>query len=193
VEQVETDPLAIRTSERGFGRRPPCPTSVIPFRCWYAAQAKGPCWAETILSRAVSASTEPNDLALRDPTGVLIPTLLIVDDHEGLRSFARTVLGAEGFDVIGEAADGETAIVAVQTLHPDVVLLDIGLPGIDGFEVAERLAGVPGAPSFVLTSSRRASDYGQRMADSPARGFLPKHELSGPAIAALLARAPRAA
>ncbi len=124
---------------------------------------------------------------------VLIPTLLIVDDHEGLRSFARTVLGADGFQVIGEAADGETAIVAVQTLHPDVVLLDIGLPGIDGFEVAQRLAGAPGAPSFVLTSSRRATDYGQRIADSPARGFLPKHELSGAAIAALLARAPRAA
>jgi len=122
---------------------------------------------------------------------VLAPTLLIVDDHEGLRSFARTLLGAEGFDVIGEAADGEAAIIAVQALHPDVVLLDIGLPGIDGFEVAHRLAKAPGAPSLVLTSSRHASDYGQRMADSPARGFLPKHELSGAAVAALLAPAPR--
>jgi len=58
----------------------------------------------------------------------LTPTLLIVDDHEGLRSFARALLGAEGFDVIGEVADGETAVVAVQALHPDVVLLDIELP-----------------------------------------------------------------
>jgi len=128
---------------------------------------------------------------MRDPWCTLTPTLLIVDDHEGLRSFARTVLGAEGFDVIGEAADGEAAIVAVQALHPDVVLLDIGLPGIDGFEVAQRLAKAPGAPSFVLTSSRHASDYGQRMADSPARGFLPKHELSGAAVSALLAQMPR--
>ncbi len=122
---------------------------------------------------------------------MLAPTLLIVDDHEGLRSFARTVLGAEGFDVIGEAADGEAALVAVQALHPDVVLLDIGLPGIDGFEVAHRLAHAPDPPTLVLTSIRHASDYGQRMADSPARGFVPKEKLSGAAVAALLTPAPR--
>ncbi len=115
-----------------------------------------------------------------------MPTLLIVDDHEGLRSFARALLGAEGFDVIGEAADGEAALDAVHALHPDVVLLDIQLPGIDGFEVAQRLAQSPGAPSLVLMSSRHASDYGPRMADSPARGFVPKHELSGAAVTALV-------
>lgn len=123
----------------------------------------------------------------------LLPTLLIVDDHEGLRTFARTLLGAEGFDVIGEAADGKEALAAVQALHPDVVLLDIGLPDIDGFEVAHRLAKTPGPPSLVLTSSRHASDYGRQMADSPARGFLPKQELSGAAVAALVAQAPGAA
>lgn len=119
----------------------------------------------------------------------MTPTLLIVDDHEGMRRFARSLLGAQGFNVIGEVADGEAALAAVQTLHPDVVLLDIGLPGIDGFEVARRLASAPDAPSLVLTSSRHASDYGQRMADSPARGFLPKQELSGAAVAALVAQA----
>ncbi len=121
----------------------------------------------------------------------LMPTLLIVDDHEGLRRFARALLGAEGFDVIGEAADGEAALAAVQALHPEVVLLDIQLPGIDGFEVAERLAGSPDAPCLVLMSSRQASDYGARMAESPACGFLPKHELSGAAVAALVARGSR--
>ncbi len=121
----------------------------------------------------------------------LTPTLLIVDDHEGLRSFARTLLGAEGFNVVGEAANGEAALAAVQELHPDVVLLDIGLPGIDGFEVAQCLAKEPGAPSLVLTSSRHASAYGRRMADSPARGFLPKQELSGAAVAAIIAQTPR--
>jgi len=115
---------------------------------------------------------------------------LIVDDHEALRSFVRTLLGAQGFDVIGEAADGEAAIAAVRTLRPDVVLLDIELPGIDGFEVARRLAQAPGAPSLVLTSSRPASDYGRLIADSPAYGFLPKQELSGAAVAALIAPAP---
>lgn len=121
----------------------------------------------------------------------MTPTLLIVDDHEGLRSFARALLGAEGFDVIGEVADGETAVVAVQALHPDVVLLDIELPGIDGFEVAHRLAPAPVAPSMVLMSSRHASDYGRRTADSPARGFLSKQELSGAAVAAPVAPTPR--
>ncbi|MDQ2759961.1 MAG: response regulator transcription factor [Actinomycetota bacterium] len=120
------------------------------------------------------------------------PTLLI-DDHEGLRRFARTLLNAEGFEVIGEAADGETALAAVQALHPDVVLLDIGLPDIDGFEVARRLAQAPGAPSLVLTSSRNASDYDHLIADSPAQGFLPKQELSGAAISAVLTQPPLAA
>lgn len=123
----------------------------------------------------------------------LSPTLLIVDDHEGLRRFARTLLNAEGFEVIGEAADGETALAAVQALHPDVVLLDIGLLDIDGFEVARRLAQAPGAPSLVLTSSRTASDYGHLIADSPAQGFLPKQELSGAAISAVLTQPPLAA
>lgn len=130
---------------------------------------------------------------MRDPKARLSPTLLIVDDHEGLRSFARVLLGAEGFEVIGEAADGETALAAVQALHPDVVLLDIGLPDIDGFEVARRLAQTPEAPSLVLTSSRDASDYGQLIADSPARGFLPKQELAGAAISAFITQPPLAA
>ncbi len=99
------------------------------------------------------------------------------------------MLGAEGFEVIGEAADGEAALAAVPALHPDVVLLDVQLPGIDGFEVAQHLARSPDPPSLVLMSCRHASDYGPRMADSPARGFLPKHELSGAAVAALVAQA----
>lgn len=120
----------------------------------------------------------------------LSPTLLIVDDHEGLRSFARVLLAKEGFEVIGESADGETALAAVRALHPDVVLLDIGLPDIDGFEVARRVAQTPRAPSLVLTSSRNASDYGQLIADSSARGFLPKQELSGAAISAFITQPP---
>jgi DNA-binding NarL/FixJ family response regulator len=113
-------------------------------------------------------------------------SLLIVDDHAGFRSFARALLSSEGFDVAGEAVDGESALEAVERLHPDVVLLDVQLPGMDGFEIAYRLAGTPNAPRVVLTSSREASDYGSRLAQSPATGFLPKTELSGAALAALL-------
>jgi DNA-binding NarL/FixJ family response regulator len=116
-------------------------------------------------------------------------TLFIVDDHPQFRSFARALLDAEGFDVTGEAEDGETAVEAVERLNPDVVLLDIQLPGIDGFEVAERLARLPGGPRVVLTSSREATDYGTRISDAPVRGFIAKRELSGQNLVALVASA----
>jgi len=113
-------------------------------------------------------------------------TLLIVDDHDSFRSFARMLLTSEGFEVSGEASDGESAVEAVKRLRPDVVLLDVQLPDIDGFEVAQRLAELTNAPRVVLTSSREASDYGRRLTGAPARGFIPKQDLSGAALAELL-------
>ncbi len=73
-------------------------------------------------------------------------TVLIVDDHQGFRAGARALLEAEGFNVLGEAADGESAVEQARRLRPQVVLLDVQLPGIDGFAVAERLAAEPGRP-----------------------------------------------
>ena len=118
-----------------------------------------------------------------------MPTVLIVDDHPGFRGWARAVLQAEGFGVVGEAADGAGAIQAVGALRPDVVLLDIQLPDMSGFEVAERLrgGGAGGAGGrVVLISSRDAADYGTRIASSPVAGFLAKADLSGAALAAVL-------
>ena len=112
-------------------------------------------------------------------------SVLIVDDHTPFRSFAHSLLEAEGLEVAGEAADGDAALVAVQQLHPDVVLLDINLPTIDGFEVARRLAGASGL-KIVLTSSRPASDYGAKISEAKVAGFLPKQELSGEAILRLV-------
>ena len=114
-------------------------------------------------------------------------TVLIVDDHEGFRRTARELLEADGFEVVGEAADGESAIACVWRLRPQFLLLDIRLPDIEGFEVAERLAQSVDPPTVVLTSSRDASAYRRRLALSPARAFIPKSELSGDALAALLA------
>ena len=114
------------------------------------------------------------------------PTVLIVDDHPAFRSLARALLESEGFAVVGEAADGEAAIAAVATLRPAVVLLDVQLPGLDGFEVAERLAEQPDAPAVVLVSTRTAAAYGSRLATTPARGFIPKTSLSGAALAELV-------
>jgi DNA-binding NarL/FixJ family response regulator len=113
------------------------------------------------------------------------PTVLIVDDHAAFRASARALLQAEGFDVIGEAANGAGAVEAVAVLRPEIVLLDIQLPDLDGLTVAEQLAGTPDAPAVVLISSRDAAAYGPRLQGTPARGFIPKRELSGEALAAL--------
>jgi DNA-binding NarL/FixJ family response regulator len=113
-------------------------------------------------------------------------TLLIVDDHAMFRSAARKLLERHGYDVIGEAADGEAALEAVRELRPEVVLLDVQLPDIDGFEVAARLRAGAGAPAVVLVSSRDGADFGGLVERSGARGFIPKHDLSGPALDAAL-------
>ena len=118
--------------------------------------------------------------------GLVRLTVLIVDDHAEFRESASALLQAEGFTVIGEAADGDEAIAAVERLRPQVVLLDIQLPGLDGFAVAERLAAGPDPPRVVLISSREAAAYGPRLEAAAARGFIPKRELSGLALAALV-------
>jgi DNA-binding NarL/FixJ family response regulator len=113
-------------------------------------------------------------------------TVLIVDDHDGFRESARALLEAEGFAVVGDAADGVEAVAKVARLRPDVVLLDVQLPDVDGFVVAGRLAAVPDPPRVVLISSRDAAAYGPRVDAAPVCGFLAKRELSGAALAALV-------
>ena len=112
-------------------------------------------------------------------------TVLIVDDHPGFRSFARAMLEADGFDVVGEASDGAAALAAVRALAPEIVLLDVALPDMDGFAVCEVLLDDGPGPVVVLTSTRNVSAYRRRLEHSRARGFIPKHELSGPALASL--------
>src|SRR4051812_31565062 len=112
--------------------------------------------------------------------------VLIVDDHPAFRAAARRLLELEGYDVVGEAEDGLSALAAARTLRPDFILLDVQLPDLDGFEVAEQLSGDANPPAVVLTSSRDRSDYGPCLATSPACGFLPKAELSAAGIADIL-------
>jgi DNA-binding NarL/FixJ family response regulator len=113
-------------------------------------------------------------------------TVLIVDDHPSFRASARRMLEADGYEVVGEAVDGTSAVAAARELHPDVVLLDIRLPDLDGFQVAERLAVNGESPAIVLTSSRDRSDFGDDIDACPAHGFIPKSELSAEAIALLI-------
>ena len=114
-------------------------------------------------------------------------TVLIVDDHEAFREAAGALLQAGGFTIVGGVADGGAALSETARLQPHIVLLDIQLPGIDGFAVAEQLAAIPNPPAVVLISSREAAAYGPRIGAAAARGFIAKSELSGAALAALVA------
>lgn len=113
-------------------------------------------------------------------------SVLIVDDHAGFRTMARALLEAEGFAVAGEAADGTTAIAAAERLCPDLVLLDVNLPDLDGFTVCRRIGARPNPPSIILTSSRAASVYRRRLAASGAAGFIAKDELTAAGLIAIL-------
>jgi DNA-binding NarL/FixJ family response regulator len=114
-------------------------------------------------------------------------TVLIVDDHPSFRASAQAILKAEGFDVIGEADSGASALAEARRLHPEIVLLDVQLPDMTGFEVCKSLSSANGCdPAVILVSSRDASDYGAQIAASGACGFVPKAELSGAAVRSLL-------
>ena len=119
----------------------------------------------------------------------MAPTLLIVDDHAVFRSTARALLECDGWTVVGEAADGSSGVDAVRALRPDVVLLDVRLPDIDGFAVAERLTANGGGPAVIVTSSSDDPLYPDRAVSMGACGFVAKHDLSGAALHRLLDRA----
>ena len=120
------------------------------------------------------------------PRPVTKPTILVIDDHGGFRATARRLLERDGWTVVGEAADGYGGLAAAAALAPDVVLLDIGLPDVDGFVVAERLAASTDAPSVVLVSSRDQEAYRDRVRASQVAGFIAKDQLEGAALRSLL-------
>ena len=112
--------------------------------------------------------------------------VVIVDDHQPFRALARELLEMDGFQVVGDAGDAAGAVDVATTTAPDLVLLDIGLPDADGFEVARLLSTLERPPMVVLISSRDSTAYRKRLAASGVRGFLPKAELSGAALAAMI-------
>ena len=113
--------------------------------------------------------------------------VLIADDHAlGRAGIASLLRGLAHVEVIGEAGDGASALAAVDTLEPDVVLLDVLLPDMSGFAVADELATRPSPrrPLVLMTSSRGASDWGAALS---GRRFLAKSDLSAARIHAALA------
>ncbi len=123
-------------------------------------------------------ASEPRDAA---------QTVLVVDDHEGFRLRTRRLLERERYRVV-EAADGADAIRQAEREQPDLVLLDIHLPDIDGFEVARRLRAAGGTGAILLISTHSESDMADRLRDSAADGFIDKADLSTSTIATILAR-----
>jgi DNA-binding NarL/FixJ family response regulator len=104
-------------------------------------------------------------------------TVVIVDDHADFRGRAADLVEAAGWVVVGSCPDGRSALIAISTLRPDVVLLDVQLPDFDGFAVLAQVDPVD-RPVVVLISTREAADYGAKLARSGAAGFISKAELS---------------
>ena len=113
-------------------------------------------------------------------------SVLIVDDHAAFRRQVRRLLEAEGYAVVGEAADGAQALTAARELRPDLVLLDVQLPDVNGFEVSARLLEQPDPPAVVLTSTHDGADFAPLVERCGALGFLPKSRLSGSALAEMV-------
>ena len=111
--------------------------------------------------------------------------ILIVDDNPRFSASARMLLESGGFQV-AEAATGAAGLQGARELTPDLVLLDIQLPDIDGFAVAEQLAHLDPPPPVLLISSRDASDYGSLIDQSPTVGFIGKDQLSPTSIRSLV-------
>jgi two-component system nitrate/nitrite response regulator NarL len=98
----------------------------------------------------------------------------------------RRLLIAGGYEVIGLATDGADAVHQAALPRPDLVLLDVLLPDLDGFGVAEQLAGLADPPAVVLLSSRTRVELTARLDAAPVRGFLPKEELTLQRLAELI-------
>lgn len=115
-------------------------------------------------------------------------TTLIVDDHAGFRASVRVLLEMEGFRVVGEACDADEAVKAAEALRPELVVLDVQLPDAEGFDVAREIIDRGLTTRVVLVSSRDEADYGDSIDCSGALGFVPKADLSGATLRAVIAR-----
>ena len=112
--------------------------------------------------------------------------VFIVDDQALIRDGLRTMLELdEGISVVGEAADGDAVLEAVQRTRPDVVLMDIRMPGVDGLEATRRLLRRPGGPKVLVLTTYDADEYVVDAMRSGASGFLLKDLRKGQLVRAV--------
>jgi two-component system, NarL family, invasion response regulator UvrY len=105
--------------------------------------------------------------------------VLIVDDLEPFRRAARAVVEATAdFEVAGEAADGEASVEAAESLRPDIILMDVNLPGISGLEATRRIRATAPWIMVLLMSTREAQEFAGKAAECGAAGYLPKSSLT---------------
>jgi DNA-binding NarL/FixJ family response regulator len=115
-----------------------------------------------------------------------VQTLMLVDDNPEFLLSAGAMLAEEGFDVVARISDTREVVQEVQRLRPAVVLVDVHMPVVTGFQVARLLAELDEPPIVFLISSRDAASFGDELMDAPVRGFISKRELSGHALASIL-------
>jgi DNA-binding NarL/FixJ family response regulator len=116
--------------------------------------------------------------------------VLIVDDQEPFRLAARAVVEAtDGFEVVGEVETGEASVEAAQELGPDLVLMDVNLPGIDGLEATRQILDRSDTVVVLLLSTYEADEYGPRAAEVGAAAYIPKSEFEPDRLAEAWAQA----
>ena len=114
----------------------------------------------------------------------MVVRVLIVDDQPPFREAARMVVEmTDGFEVAGEADNGETAVEMAATMKPDLVLMDVQMPGIDGLEATRQIMQAPEPPRVLVMSTHESGDYAGPAEAAGAIGFIPKSEFSMDALA----------
>src|SRR5919108_5517817 len=109
-------------------------------------------------------------------------SVLVVDDDPAFRRVARRILEPFGLAVAGEADTAASAIAAAGALRPDSVLVDVGLPDVDGIALARELVALPWRPRVVLTSTNAEAATASEVRGCGAEAFVPKDELPGAAL-----------
>ncbi len=101
--------------------------------------------------------------------------VLIVDDQEPFREAARLVVElTDGFEVVGEAETGEDSVITARVLKPDLVLMDVNLPGINGLEATRQILTESAPPVVLVLSTYESEEYAPRAAEAGAAAYIPK-------------------